>query len=231
MRNIILYSILLLICSCKKPVSTSNIERDKDYFPLEIGNWIEYDVDSIVLNDFFSPAKIDTFQSIMRLMVTDTFRDNTGDLTYEMTYYWKQDDTLDWKTNLVWSISDEGQNIQSFEQNLRVIKLVYPITSTVEWYGDAFFSPTDETAFYGSDTFKYGNIHEADIINDIQFDSTVSVEANRENLIERFTYHETYAKGIGMIYKKYVHLEKQNIGGDWENGFDIEFKVRDYKGN
>ena len=51
-----------------------------------------------------------------------------------------------------------------------------------------------------------------------------------ENLIEKNAYIEKYVSGIGLVYRKHTHLEKQNIIGSWENGFDIEYKVTNYKG-
>ena len=66
--------------------------------------------------------------------------------------------------------------------------------------------------------------------NGLSFDSAVSVVAISENLIEKNAYIEKYVYGIGLVYRKHTHLEKQNIIGSWENGFDIEYKVTNYKG-
>ena len=65
-----------------------------------------------------------------------------------------------------------------------------------------------------------------------EFSSAVNKQKGRvsKNLIEKNAYIEKYVSGIGLVYRKHTHLEKQNIIGSWENGFDIEYKVTNYKG-
>lgn len=226
---LIIFSLLGVLFSCKKENPSKIDIQGKRYYPLEIGHWIEFEVDSITLNDFYSPPKIDTSSSFMKLEVADSFRDNTGQLAFKMTFSWRSSDTMPWKVNNVFTVTDEGNSLHAVEQNLRLIKLVFPISQSAYWFGDSFFHPTQENDFMGADTFRYDQMHVPMQINGLSFDSVVSVVSSNENLIEKNDYIERYVAGIGLVYSKKLHLEKQNISGDWENGFDIEYRVIDYK--
>ena len=230
MRIVSFIIALIILVACEKGGSTAGNTQDKRYFPLEIGNWVEYEVDSIVLNDFFDPPKIDTFSSLMRLEIIDTFRDNTDGLVYKVNYSWRTADSINWKVANVFTVSDEGNALHVVENNIRLIKLVFPITVSTHWFVDSYFHPNEETDYIGTDTLRYDYIHEPEEINGLSFDSAVSVVAISENLIEKNAYIEKYVSGIGLVYRKHTHLEKQNIIGSWENGFDIEYKVTNYKG-
>ncbi|HQW46074.1 MAG TPA: hypothetical protein PLZ98_03315, partial [Chitinophagaceae bacterium] len=56
----LLIIMLSVFTSCKRQViPADDVELGKDYFPLTIGHFIEYDVDSLLFNDF--TKTVDTF--------------------------------------------------------------------------------------------------------------------------------------------------------------------------
>ena len=87
MRNLIsIIAISTLLASCSKDKkSTSDFLSPDNYYPLKIGVWHIYNVDSISYNDFTDPVTIDSISYQVKEELTDTFFDLEGNLSYEIT--------------------------------------------------------------------------------------------------------------------------------------------------
>lgn len=220
----------MLLVGCRGTEFYNNITDDKKYYPLEIGQWTEFDVDSIVYNDFFDPPRIDSSSCIIRFELTDTFRDNSESLNYILTRYWKPVDSAEYLVDVVWRVQDLGSSIQQVEENQRIVKMVFPLKTTTSWKANSFFYIEEDYDYMKKAwDFQVSGLHSAQSFSGNTFDSVLTVEMIDSNLIEKNIYLESYAKNTGLVYRHNVHLEKQNIDGNWENGFDIEFRLRDFK--
>lgn len=223
--------------SCNKDNIISNVDFKYNYFPVQTGNWIEYEVDSITYDDFFDPIKIDTVSYFLKEEIGESFLDNENRESYKIEVYRREADTLSWQLVNIQSVVKIDKQLERVEDNLRFIKLIFPVTLNREWAGNAYFDYTDNNScnFLGDWKYQYISIDKADTYNGLYFDSTLTVlQVDDENLLCKNYSQEIYAKNIGLVYKKLLRLATQNINTTIpfeekaEKGFILTMKIKAY---
>ncbi len=188
------------------------------YFPLKIGKYVDYTVDSIVY-DFSSSSGIrrDSARTWVREMVTDTLRDNTGALVYVVDRSEKSrlDDPWAFKQRNTASIN-KSQAVRT-EDNLRFLKLVFPLDRRTRWDGNYWIDPTREIDIAGERIRPFSNwnytVDSMDVAKNIgsfAFDSVLVVtEANASTIYERRLSRAHYAKHVGLVQREQWILDSQ----------------------
>jgi hypothetical protein len=226
-----------LFTTCNKDTPVVGIYFKYEYFPIQTGNWIEYEVDSITYDDFFDPIAIDTVSFFLREEISESFLDNEGREAYKIEVYRKDTDTLPWELINVQSVVKINQQAERVEDNLRFIKLVFPVVTDKKWSGNAYFDYTDNNScdFLGDWNYQYTSVDKAANYNGLHFDSTLTVlQIDNENLLCKNYSQEIYAKHIGLVYKKLLRLATQNINSTIpfeekaEKGFILNMKIKAY---
>ena len=105
----------------------------------------------------------------------------------------------------LWTAIIENNKAELVEENQRMVKLVFPISSSKLWNINQFNSFEQADAYYDF-------IFSGKTINGLFFDSTVRVEQEKErNLIAYKRKYEEYAANVGMIRKVYKDLTIMNF--------------------
>ena len=225
-----LLCLALFLLQCKKDSRVGLLDMKYEYFPLEVGNWVIYQVDSITYNDFYTPPRIDTIKTQFKEVVESIFRDNEDRLTYRIERYRRYADTVPWTIHNVFTANLTESTAEILDDNLRFIKLVFPVNKGKSWKGNSYIMAEGEISYLKNWRYEYSAVDVPEIIDTLSFDSTLTVlQQDQENLIEKDFFQEKYAKNVGLIYKKAIHLNKQSINGNWESGFIVEQKIIDYK--
>ncbi len=238
---------LLFSCKDKQVIEDFPLEFGYEYFPLEVGKYITYQVDSIVYN-IKSEGTIDTTSFFLKEEITDTLFDNENRINYRMERSVRA--TLDdpWVLKDIWVSLRTENTAERVEENVRFVKMVYPLEEGNTWDGNQFvdkatiISVAGETLelFKGWEVSEVGTIAEPETIEGIFFEEVTTIfHAQNENLIEIREVTEKYAKNVGLVYKKMRILDTQ-CGGDlaicegqvWEEkaeeGFILEYRVVDF---
>ena len=221
----LLLTLCILLFACKKDKTITAVDVGYDYFPIEIGHWIEYEVDSIVYNDF--TGTIDSSHYYIKEVFESEFIDNENRPTIRIERYFKSHDTLDYVLKDVWFANRTSTTAEKVEENKRIIKLAFPVRNNNLWDANAF-------NFEEELIMEYDNIHEAYSINSFSFDSCVTAQHyETTTLISEAYQYEIFAKNIGMIKKKYLNIEKvwDVFSQSWiiHSGVILEYKIIDYK--
>ena len=220
----LLLVILFIISSCKKE-STDPLVIDKSYFPLETGRYILYDVDSTGYSSFDGSVKVSNYQ--IKEELDSPFIDNEGNEAYRIIRSRRENDTSAWRTIDIWSTNLTDHTAEKVEENLRFIKLDFPVNLNKRWYGNAKIQTDSNQAYLDGWIYEYTSVNAPLTINGLSFDSTITVlQHDEENLIGQTIYIEQYAKDVGLIYKKEEQLETQP--GFPADGFIIEMKVKEF---
>jgi hypothetical protein len=208
-RPILLLVICALWLSCSKDEPVYVLDEGYNYFPVEIGRYVIYDVDSIVHNDF--TQTVDTFKYQVKEYFESSFSDNSGRSTLRIERYKKSyNDTLPyslvpWTLSDVWKANRTNTTAEKVEEDVRYVKLSFPVEEEKTWNGNVYNT-------LGEQDFTYEDIDTRRTIGNIVFDSTLFVEQeNSENLIEKKYYVEIYGKNVGLIYKEIVDVRSDNI--------------------
>ncbi len=218
---IIVLMMISLFYSCKKE-SIIPVSPSYNYFPVEKGKWVEYDVDSIYhgQNDDNNDDSVYTFHFQIREEIDSTYLNGQGQETQIVMRYRRNSDNEDWSLVSVWTQTLSLTGAYRVEENVPYHKLAFPINSSITWDGND--ANTEEEEFY-----SYFDFHTEDFVGGLSFDSTLSVlQRDDDNYIERIYGMEKYAAGIGLIFKQRDNLGKRN--GVVVEGLEYKMVVKDY---
>jgi len=210
----------ILFYSCKHENEVP-AEVGYNYFPSNIGHWVLYQVDSIYYDDFSHQIK--EYHFLLKEVVESSYLDNQNRLTQRIERY-KKIDTLPFVLYDVWVSNLTSSTAEKVEENIRYIKLQFPIIDDQIWNGNAF-NNLDELEY------KYDNLSELYNVNGVNYDTTVTVLQKMENyLTQESNQVEVYAKNIGLIYKRFKDVKKYpNPEMDSIiSGIDYTYKIISY---
>lgn len=224
MRNSYWTILLLLIVnySCKKD-SDDYVEPDlgHDYAGLELGKYVVYDVDSFFHDDF--NATIDTSIFQIKEVVDSEITDLEGEEAFKIIRYRRDSVAGSWRIVDVWSSKITRTNFQKAEENIKYVKLIFPVKSDKTWNGNAMNNS-------GTMQYEYTTVDNAEAIGGISLSLVLTVSQHENlNLIDQELFEEKYAKGIGMVYKKRKDLTRKSLSAPW-SGYDVTMTLLDYGG-
>jgi hypothetical protein len=217
MKGVMKY-VMLVMCitgitfiSCKKDQQQpGNTYMGYDYFPNNVGHYVIYQCDSIIINPLSTHVPpFDTFHYQIKEVIDSIFLNNSGQPTQRIVRYKRTNDSIPW-TNIftsekVWTGNLLSNNAQRQEDNYRYIKLVFPLTLNETWNGNAMNT-------LGTWNYQYTTLNTPATINGTLFDSTLTVmQLNNPNLQGNRFYEEQYATGVGLIYKEVVDWTSSSL--------------------
>jgi len=231
-----LFAILgLFIASCGPDSNPEDLDLDYgyEYFPLEIGKFMEYRLDSIIYDTTSIGVTRDTNVWFAREEVVDTFRDLSNELNFRIERSQRQSAAEPWEIESVYAAILLDDQAIRIEDNFRFIKMVFPLSEGDIWDGNIFID--DETIItiagesvevFKSWSYELDELDEQAIVNNMPYDSVMTIfQANNQegpdpNLIELRFSKEQYAKNIGLISREMRILDTQCIadciGQSWE---------------
>jgi hypothetical protein len=190
-----------------------------NYFPSDVGRWIEYNVDSTYHSesDNNNDDSVYHYNFQMREVLDSEYTDEGGRKNQIIKRYRRQNYSVPWTLSNVWTQCVSNSSAYRTEENIRFHKLAFPVNSTVTWNGNDANMMEDE--FY-----SYEYIDQPVTIDSIYFEKTVSViQIDENNFVETFYGNEIYADGVGLIYKERKELGKRN--GIIVKGIEYVIKV------
>ena len=216
---LILLSILLVFfLSCKKEnPEQDNISKGMNYFPLEQGKYIIYEITEITID---KPSEYyDTVIYYIKELTESIYIDNQSEQAYRIERYIRYNETDEWNIHQVWSSKLTNISAQKVEENQRFVKIRFPVKIGLSWNGN-IYNDLDLKKYEITD------IHYSENINGFNFDSCLLViQKNSESLIHKDLELEIYAWNIGMIYKEITNINSQEVI------FDIPIEARITTGN
>lgn len=223
--------------ACDTTADDYQAELGLDYFPLAVGKTIVYEVDSTIF-DPTGDTRVRHSKTFVKEETVDTLTDNLGQPLFKVERFERPNDTAAWKVAKVFTKSIQENQAIWTEDNLRFIKMTFPLRKNNTWNGNLHFDPTlivtvagETMEMFKGWAAKVKTLAEPAEIGAFQFLETVTVEeANNENLIELRTAKSVYAKGIGLVYRELWILDTQCIedcaGLAWEEKAEKGFIVK-----
>ncbi len=218
--NIVAISLLLLLAACSKRQVQEPIPFDPsqlEYFPLRPGHYVVYRVDSLVFDP--SPAGIarDSSSTFVMEIVGDSLLDNTGQLHFVVERYERKMVNENWEIKSVGSASRNNAQAVRTEQNLRFLKMVFPMNKRSAWDGNLWIDQYREIEIAGERMrpfvnwgYKVDSIDVPVSLGGFDFDSTLVItEANYTDAIERRFSRARYAKHVGLVMREQWILDSQ----------------------
>lgn len=232
---------IILLNACTKVNEIYTTASLNDYYPLQVGKYITYNLDSTVYIRFGARDTVIHYQ--VKDSIDAKITDNLGRPSYRIIRYIRKDASQAWSPNNTFMATPTATTIEFVENNLRFIKLVLPIKQDYTWKGNGYLT-IDPYPSYGfssafMDDWDYtyqvlnlpltiGNYNLPSTLTVLERDETLGDPKAPGTLYAEKTYSiEKYAKNIGLVYKEFLHWEYQgNIAA--YKGFGVKLTMIDH---
>jgi hypothetical protein len=253
MKNIRLagaISLLTLITtiSCKRTLyNHPNDSPPSYYLPLEVGKYAIYKLDSL---NYYYYGQLDTLTHYLaKDSVEGSFKDPLGHTSWTVVRYLSPaTGPAVWTPSATNVVTPSSRSLEMSENNLRFIKLAYPIKDSLTWSGNGYIPDKPYQAIFdfaappnmnlNTWIYVYHNTNQPFTVGGNTYDSTVTIlqeddsgNVNIHILIDtNFAYRsywsETYAKNVGLIYRHTAMWEYQPpVPRSSQAGYKIGFEV------
>jgi len=199
-----LFLMCLLLISCKKEVETP-MGLGYRYYPTTLKHYYIYQTDSVYVDCKFGVR--DTFR-FETLEIYDTlFQDALGRDAIRIEVYKRNVGANDWGVPRIYHTNTFPTRAERTEENIRFVKLIFPIVEGAEWDINDFNFLDEKIAILK-------NTHQSFMSNNVQYDSTVtSLLQDEENLLDKNYEVEIYALDIGLIYQERTNIRGISVVG------------------
>ena len=231
---------------CKKTIHYPANPLTNYYIGLQVGKYITYRMDSL---SFYYYGQNDTITSYLaKDSVEKQTVDNTGATVWLVTRYLSDTTGSFWTPSITYVVSPSTSAIDVTEDNLRFVKLAFPMDEGFSWTGNTFlpYNPYQDYFSYSDYNnlslsnwnYVYTQVNQPfTVTNGTSFDSattalqiadSTNVPITNANVFASVTYwSETFAKHVGMIYRYTEMWEYQPPTPDGSQaGYKIGFAVR-----
>ena len=210
---------VLFLSACKKSTEDFQTASISDYYPLTVGKYITYKIDSTVTINFGQSLVVNSYQ--VRLQVDAAIKDNLGRPAFRIIRYIRKTPANAWAPDNTFMAVPTSTSMEFIENNLRFIKMRAPVNDGYTWKGNTYidtYSLNSNLKYLNDWDYSYDSLNLPAKIGALTVDSTLRV-AQRDEIIgnpsnpnsysEQNVGIEKYAKGIGLVYRRFLHTEYQ----------------------
>jgi hypothetical protein len=199
----LLLFILPALVACKKEEPKSII-YGYEYFPVQPGNYVIYNVVDIFHDIVLEPAH-DTSRYQIKELITDLIIDEEGDTAYKIKRFIRANDTLGWTIKDIWTTKRTKTTAEVVEENQRKIKMVFAIAYNRTWNDNALNAEESNECYYENIYLPFNN-------GTTTFPKTVTVVCKEfTSFVDHRVQREIYAENIGKVYSVYKDLQIDNF--------------------
>jgi hypothetical protein len=239
---LVLMGVVVIACSKKEVVSYPALS---DYYPLKVGKTFTYKLDSTVRANFGASLSVHSY--LAKDSVESQFNDAQGRPSYRIFRYLRDvAQTQPWKylATYVTTFDNDKKWVEYVDNNLRYIVLHEPITEGYSWAGNTYIdtkSGNSPVKYLDEWHYTYQDVGSPYTVTKGKFDTTISVLQANEfppdptnfSFYQQTNYSiEVYAKGVGLIYKEFLHKtwDINPPPAHWtDESYGVKLNLVDYK--
>lgn len=244
MRNkLLLIAILTIVIftSCSKDPEVLDLPSVNDYSPFVVGKYITYNLDSTVFINFGTKDTVIKYQ--VKHVVDAQITDNLGRPAYRIIRYIRKTAANPWVPDNTFMAIPTDFTMEFVENNMRFIKLKGPVRDAFTWKGNSYidtYSLNSNVKYLDDWDYTYDSVNVSKTFGAFTLDSTLHVAQQDEvigNLSDPNSYSEInfgaedYAKGLGLIYRNFLHIEYQPARpgvGAYRVGYGVKMTMIDH---
>ncbi|MBL7700754.1 MAG: hypothetical protein JNM14_00770 [Ferruginibacter sp.] len=231
----------LFFSACNKDAEVLDLPAIKDYYPLEVGKYVTYDLDSTVFINFGTKDTVIKYQ--VKHQIDGTLTDNLGRPAYRVTRYIRKTAANAWVPDNTFMAVPTEFAMEFIENNMRFLKLKAPLRDGFSWKGNSFidtYSLNSNVKYLDDWDYIYEDVNVSQDVGAFTLDSTLNISQRDEvigNPADANSYSEInfgaekYAKGIGMVYRNFLHIEYQPPTpgrGGYRLGYGVKMSMIDH---
>jgi hypothetical protein len=227
-RHLFFFAFLFLLAACNDdPVLQPGVAKSEEYFPLEIGRFVEYQVDSIVFDDAPGGNQKDTVSFQLREEIVSSNPSVSGDTLFYIHRFRRNQSDLPWLLTDVWTAYYSENNVLRGEENLIFRKMTFPLYKGLQWIATSYINPQTSVQIGTENLEPYEywesmvlTIEDSARIGAFQFPSGQVMQViqtdSDDDLTKRFV-QESYVRGIGLALRIDTILDSRCIDlGEFE---------------
>ncbi len=244
MRKVSLVFIIIsavIFSACNKDAEVLDLPAINDYYPLSVGKYVTYSLDSTVYINFGTKDTVIKYQ--VKHQIDGTLTDNLGRPAYRVTRYIRKTAANTWVPDNTFMAVPTDFAMEFIENNMRFLKLKGPIREAFTWKGNSFidtYSLNSNVKYLDDWDYTYENVNMPETVGTFTLDSTLHVSQRDEiignpNDINSYSEinfgAEKYAKGIGLVYRNFSHVEYQPPTpgrGAYRVGYGVKMTMIDH---
>jgi hypothetical protein len=228
-----------LFTSCKKEsITAEDPENGIEYFPIQEGKFISYTVDSTLYDDR-GLTKVNT-SSFIKMEIGKLLQETGDSKKYILNKYWKRESSSTWILTDVETITSKNSEIVVSEENLPIVKMIFPNNVGKTWKSTRLFDENIESFVLG-ETIKVYQGWNSEVIdkksdlkvNNKEYNNVLEViHANDKSSVNNLRFvKEFYAPNLGLIKREMKIYDTNNPvqGQAWETyvhkGFSITMQI------
>jgi hypothetical protein len=200
--------LLLLACGLWQCTEVTELGNDigREYYPVKVGNYWIYDVSETTFTNQFLTDPADSVTYQVRERVDTVFRNQVGELTYKVIRSKRTRPGQPWGQDSLVTIIKSSSDVRYTYDNLKTVKLVFPVVEHKQWDGNAFnVLQPDNSQGLEKFKFTYAQVGQPFALPDTSYQHTVKViQFLRQDAIKLVGRQEVYALGVGMIHKRII---------------------------
>ncbi len=237
--SLLIITVAIVFSACKKSTDDLVLTPVTDYFPMQVGKYITYNLDSTVFINFGTKDTIIKYQ--VKHQVDAEITDNLGRPGYRITRYIRKTSANPWVPDNTFMAVTNESTAEFIENNMRFIKLKAPVKNGFSWKGNSYIDIYGLNVRYLEDwDYTYDSVNSKITVGTFTLDSTIKV-AQRDEVIgnpaDPNSYHEInysaekYAKGLGLIFRDFLHVEYQPPRpgvGAYRQGYGVKMVMIDH---
>lgn len=201
-------SVLTLLSACRKGEEVTEPDMGYEYFPTDVGTWVEYQVDSLWRDDAANVRDSVSYRLLVRIMAH--YADLEG-RPCQRIHRFVADGDGQWVVRDVWTSTMDTRAAEMTEENYRRLKLSFPVRRSRRWDVNAFGTGATGNPD-GNDELMvgYSEVDAAWSNGHFAFPRTALVKNTvPANFVNRRDFEERYAHGVGMVYKLWEETNTQ----------------------
>jgi len=233
--------LVFFLSACHKSTSPASPDMGYAYFPIYTGMERHYWLDSIVYHDF--DGSVDTIHYEAWDRIDTSYVDNSGQMVFRVLRELRPLNDSTWYRDQAFTLTWLPQRVEWQVNNLRFIPLIFPIQQGAQWDGNAYIESNlnPDLQYLNGWTYTYVQVNRPGSLSGQVFDSTVTV-SEADDSLQSSTYAfrtlslAQYAKGVGLVYRHFIHWEQQCASYDAQanclslkprNGVEMILRLKD----
>ena len=224
--------VIISFSACKKSSEDFQTAGLSVYFPLAVGKYITYNIDSTIYTNFGTSIEVHSYQ--VKYQTDSLITDNLGRPAYRIIRYIRNNATGPWLSDATFMAINDIYTLEFVENNYRFVKLHLPVRNNYSWKGNSFidtYSLNSEVKYLDDWDYMYDSVGVQQQVGSFTLDNCLVVNQRDEEIgnpqdpnsySEINIGQEKYAAGIGMVYRHFFHSEYQppvpGLGGFFVTG-------------
>ena len=225
----------------KKSTEDFQTSPVSDYYPLAVGKYISYSLDSTVFINFGTKDTVINYQ--VKHQVDALITDNLGRPAYRIIRYIRKTAANPWVPDNTFMAVPTEFSVEFIENNMRFIKMKAPVRNGFSWKGNSYidtYSLNSDVKYLDDWDYTYDSLNTTISLAALTVDSTLKVDQRDEvigNPNDPNSYSEInqgaerYARGLGLVYRNFLHVEYQPPTpgrGGYRQGYGVKMTMIDH---